>query len=278
MKLAFEFAGWFQCRMATDPDPTDERRGVSGTAFALVTEPDLDRTIRFNQPVAPRSHGPAIGVRVSRVLMDDDPQPGHPMEGADVSLSDGAEFVEQNGAVVPANTAFIDPFGLRIESADGRVITRPALWDPADPSLSYYDVPAEALRRRQVRSLDIGIDEVKSASGVGEPEAFVAQRIQLLRTELEVTTGDPVKGAGLRQRLDALERTDWQRDRLYLLLGSRATYEFDLNGPAVIDGIAMERGRVDVTSPWTIRFWMGAWDNDALSGYVKGALLVPVAL
>ncbi len=36
--LVVNFAGWFQCRLATDPDPTDEPRGVSGFTFALAGE------------------------------------------------------------------------------------------------------------------------------------------------------------------------------------------------------------------------------------------------
>ena len=46
--LDIQFEGYFQCRFATDPDPSDERRGVSGPTFAAPGEPDLERTIRFN--------------------------------------------------------------------------------------------------------------------------------------------------------------------------------------------------------------------------------------
>ena len=41
--LVIEFNGWFQCRLATDPDPYDEPRGVSGYVHAYAGEPDLDR-------------------------------------------------------------------------------------------------------------------------------------------------------------------------------------------------------------------------------------------
>ena len=33
--------GWFQCRLATDPDPYDEPRGVSGYVHAYLGEPTL---------------------------------------------------------------------------------------------------------------------------------------------------------------------------------------------------------------------------------------------
>ena len=48
--LRLRFGGWFQCRLATDPDPADEPRGVSGSIKALPGEPDLDRIIRLQPP------------------------------------------------------------------------------------------------------------------------------------------------------------------------------------------------------------------------------------
>ena len=73
----------------------------------------------------------------------------------------------------------------------------------------------------------------------------------------------------------AFQQTEvWQSKVYKLLLGSRFTYQFDIQGPAQIQG---DFGVViDGYSPWPISFWMGAWDNDALSGYMKGCLQVPV--
>ncbi len=67
-ELAIFFQGWFQCRLATDPDPTDEPRGVSGSTFALGNEPDLDRVIYFQHPPdgTRRSHGPEVCVNIVR--------------------------------------------------------------------------------------------------------------------------------------------------------------------------------------------------------------------
>ena len=45
--IALAFDGWAECRLATDPDPSDEPRGVSGWTFAVAGEPDLDRIIRL---------------------------------------------------------------------------------------------------------------------------------------------------------------------------------------------------------------------------------------
>jgi hypothetical protein len=35
MNVWLKFGGWFQCRLATDPDPCDEPRGVSGYVHAV---------------------------------------------------------------------------------------------------------------------------------------------------------------------------------------------------------------------------------------------------
>jgi hypothetical protein len=277
MNLTLHFEGWFQCRMATDPDPTDEPRGVSGTAFALVTEPNFDRVIRFQNPVAARVPGPDVGVRVTSVDLDGTSQVEHPLVGAQVSLVGPAQFIEQNGAVVAANTAFIDPLHFLIATASGISMSRAALWDLADPSLTYFGRSRVILQARQVKKLEINVDEVKSASGVGDPRAFVAERVRQLDALLATETDEDIR-AGLQQRLDALARKDWQTERLYLLLAGRASYDVDLNGPAVVDGGYSLADPPDTESVWRAAFWMGAWDNDALCGYVKGTLLIPTGL
>ncbi|MEA2694349.1 MAG: hypothetical protein QOJ16_3736, partial [Acidobacteriota bacterium] len=44
--LEIQFQGYFLCRLATDPDPTNEPSGVSGYTMALVGEDELDAVIR----------------------------------------------------------------------------------------------------------------------------------------------------------------------------------------------------------------------------------------
>jgi hypothetical protein len=43
--LSFSFDGFFQCRLATDPDPSAEQRGVSGFTFAVAGETLLEPSI-----------------------------------------------------------------------------------------------------------------------------------------------------------------------------------------------------------------------------------------
>ena len=111
--------------LPTDPDPSDEPRGVSGYVRAVAGEPDLDRVIRL-QPVGatPRSHCPTIGVTVVRVFGDPRHGPDeHPFVGAAVdllmtqSLRAETHFLAEDGleAVVPCH--------LRIKK-DGFVVQR----------------------------------------------------------------------------------------------------------------------------------------------------------
>src|SRR5579859_3431489 len=94
-----DFDGWFQCRLATDADPFDEKRGVDGWNFAFAGEPDLDRIIRFQTPVAQRSHGPAVGVRVQAVSSNGQGVAGHALIGAAVDLIDGPVFEGRDGLI-----------------------------------------------------------------------------------------------------------------------------------------------------------------------------------
>lgn len=48
MAVSIPFRGWFQARLATDPDDFDEPRGQNGWTFAFEGEPDLDRIIRLS--------------------------------------------------------------------------------------------------------------------------------------------------------------------------------------------------------------------------------------
>ncbi len=45
--LTIYFQGYFMFRMATDPDPSNETRGLSGYTMALATEDDFDQKIRL---------------------------------------------------------------------------------------------------------------------------------------------------------------------------------------------------------------------------------------
>jgi hypothetical protein len=95
--LGFNFKGIFQLRLATDADVSDEARGQSGWTFAYGDEPNLDRIIRFNRPVAHRSFTPSVGVNVTEAYIDDQ-QLKDSIVGQAINLGPHSYFDGSNGA------------------------------------------------------------------------------------------------------------------------------------------------------------------------------------
>ncbi|HEY7081413.1 MAG TPA: hypothetical protein VH500_17090 [Nitrososphaeraceae archaeon] len=125
--LVIKFAGWFQCRLATDPDPTDEPRGVDGYTHAVAGEPDLDRIIRL-QPssgVVQRSYCPRIGVKVISVYVDQHRIDDHPLIGAFVDFLDEPKFEGRNTILTEPDTEAIFPVHIQLkEDADNSINSR----------------------------------------------------------------------------------------------------------------------------------------------------------
>jgi hypothetical protein len=302
--IAIQFQGWFQCRLANDPDPTDEPRGVSGSTFATVDEPDLDRVICLQPPADPRvirSFSPPIGVSVYRVDVDGQPADQHPLLGAAVSLLDEAKFVEWNGVVTAPNQAFIDPFVFQIRQGDALALTRAAVWDVVAPNRTYYEVPPSFLAPRQTRPdlSPAARAAVGQATGIVDPLAFWERRQQQLQDELAGLPGGTAQDVerrrvAIEQRLawlDLIARSkarcpdpwsdcrgawDWRALRAVLLLVGRVDFAFPLNAAEVdvIDAAGVF-SPIDRSTPWPLSFWMGAWDNDTLCGFMQGNLQLP---
>jgi hypothetical protein len=156
-RLELQFQGWFMCRIATDPDPTHEKRGMSGYTMALAGEDPLDQVIRLQEddyvrrnlreparqvlrpplvpPDVPPGHEPpAIGVFVTGVTLNgEDYRRAQELLGARVHLLGGQRvmptgqdvfrgpiFESRNNIVGSDDTMsfVINPFHLRIERSD----------------------------------------------------------------------------------------------------------------------------------------------------------------
>ena len=262
------FSGWFQCRLATDPDPYDELDGVSGTTVALAWEPRLDRVIRLNDAMAPRSHAAPIEVLVRSVWSGDDHRSEHPLHGARVDLCDGALFEGRNGLVADDGLEPIAPFILRV-SGGGVVLQRedpPGPWPPgAVPE------PLDVAHRfgGGVESSAAAKREVLDAIGVSDPEAWAKARLRNLRAEEEATS-DEGRRAGVRTR----------REMDPGLAPVRVTYRFSVGQRGGSGVLEDPGGRIseplDLLRAWPLEFWMGGWDADGMCGFVKGELRVPL--
>jgi len=295
--LTIEFEGWFQCRLPGDPDPADEPRGLSGATFATVGEPDLDRIIRFHDPVAPRSHGPTVGVFVSRVLRGNSAISDSSLLGQKVRFERNAKFLEENGVIAPVNLAIIEPIDFCIGPPDEPLLRRSCFWDPEDPEKSVYDVDAQQIAPRQTMPDLSSAHIVAAVTGISDPVDFLRTRRNILVEEKENILNDPdseekrVSIAALTQRLASLQlvfdgvdndickdQWDWRARRNIMLLAVCARYRVSLNEILSPDtstaSLACIR-EINIENEWTLDFWMGAWDNDALCGYVKGAVYVP---
>ena len=275
--LLLTFSGWFQCRLATNPDPTDERRGVSGYTFALGEEPDLDRVIRLQNPVAPRSHGPRVGVSVTEVKVDGKLRQGHPLVGASVELLGEARFESRNRVLSDdkAGTGPIHPFHLRISTRDAS-LERADVLDPDAPEAAVHEASAEALNRRAPTHLDgfrVDAARIRAAAGIEDAVAYRRRRLEKLEADLREAT-DPLAASVLRKRIRELAVED-PLDHRVLMLQVVQTRRFDLRGQATVRDLSGMLGSVDTVAPWPLEFWLGGWDADALCGFMQGTLQIP---
>jgi len=147
--LSIHFAGFWQCRLSTDPDPTLERRGTSGYTFSLPRESDFDRIIKtqfdqipardFRQPFPPYLQAAAgapprrFGVFVTSVE-NAPPAVADLLSGADLRLLRNPRFELRNEIVGDSINRIappIVPFDVQISRGD-RVYLRRS--DPLDPN------------------------------------------------------------------------------------------------------------------------------------------------
>ncbi len=269
--LALNFEGWFQCRLATDPDPSDEPRGVSGWTFAMAGEEDLDRIVRLQAPVSPRSHGPEVGVVVRSVSADGRQVAEHPLVGALVELVDEPKFEGRNGIVSEDAAEFIHPFHLRVMRNDV-TLRRQDFLDARNPGAKIYEVdPAVFGRRQPVEGEAPEPAEIADATGIFDFAGYRRRRREELEADLR-ETDDPTTRTALEKRVDELRLGGIRLG----ILGAGLSYRFAIRGPAaVIDQQGVLGETVATMPPWPIEFWMGGWDADALCGYMRGELRLP---
>ena len=290
--LQIGFRGWWQLRMALDPDPNDEPVGISGPTVVAPGEPEFDGIIRLNDPVSPRfPHEHDIGVSVHQV-MDVDPAgveaprvlPDHPLLGARVNLLDEPTFGER-GFVVLYQKMPIEPFHLEV-ATDGIVLRCDDLWDPTRPELTYDEIAASdpALLERRSLSVQPQSALVAEVTGIVDYAAYRLERRRALEA-LRAASSDEVERAALALRIRMLAKDELMRGNEGLVgltlpaqqfLGLCGFYAFPIQGvPSVADPEGRLGGVVGTSQPWSVQFWMGGFDVDALTGYMMGSLTVP---
>jgi len=257
------FRGWFQARLATDPDPYDEPRGVSGYVHAYAGEPDLDRVICFQPPPFVRSHGRPVRVTVDTVLRDTVEIPGHPLLGAPVDLLDAPKFEGRNGVVADDGLEPIYPFRLAITSGKFRAVRAVR---PADPDYPYLGLFAGGV--------EINAAEVRAATG--EPDLLDTWRNRLTALHHDEADAEEPHRTGISERVEFLERNLDSGGGAARFFAALMRYRYPLAAPPEItDPHQWLDGHTDPAVPWSVSFWLGGWDADVLCGFVRGTLRLP---
>ena len=265
--IELRFSGWFSCRLATDPDPYDETRGVSGYVHAYVGEPDLDRIVAFQPPPFARPLGPPLGVAVDQVHRDGLPVTDHPLLEARVDLLGSPKFEGRNGVVADDGLEPIYPFEFEIAKGGFRLVRSIAPTDPAYPFPEYFAGGVEGAP-----------DEIREATGIQSLVPVWRQR----QVSMQASVGNlpEPQQTGTRERLAFLDsqlnapgggtaRFFLARLRYDSLLAS----EVSLTDP---QGWLPEAEH-NSEGGWPVRFWLGGWDADVLCGYARGTVSIDTA-
>jgi hypothetical protein len=310
--LEIQFQGYFMCRIATDPDPTNEQRGVSGYTLALVGEDPLDQVIRTQiddpaflernlRPPA-KEMGIRIGVDVNDVFFDGQPYFG-PVRDALVGTRlylegtnppfPGPTYDSRNNIVgSDDNMAFVvNPFQLALRKGpvgkESLLITAEDYLNPANPKQKIWEIEdPETYARRLPVAFSPSSTPAQAAIRAFDGAVYFQDRIKFLRkliVGLEAwrsATTDPAEIESLDTRIQEIHTRIWQIDfwasRIETKLAFQLTYSFNVNGPQrVVDPTGSLQGEIDCGQPWPITFWFGSWDGDLLIGWMQGILSVP---
>lgn len=297
--LELDFGGYFMARLATDPDPTGEKRGISGYTMALVSEPPLDQVIRLQldpkSGLRVRDPGPAlgkeVGVTVRSVKFDGKPYPAGlklfnharlSLEGENPPFP-GPIFESRNNIVGSDDTMMfiINPFDLAVyprgEGAlpKGKELLRVRDYlDPCDPAARVWEIedPSTYVRRLPPH-FEPNSPEALKAIHVRHPRAYFDERLEWLRAELaKQSDAHSTQAQELQSRIFQIEL--WGA-RVYGKLGFKLGYDFRPNGEQVVGAQLRKLGTPDTDHPWRFTCWFGGWDGDLLVGYCNGTLAIP---
>ncbi|MFN0244734.1 MAG: hypothetical protein ACKVWV_17750 [Planctomycetota bacterium] len=265
--IRLEFGGWFQCRLATDPDPYDEPRGVSGYVHAYADEPDLDRVVHWQRAPFSRVEAPEVGVTVRRVERDGLEHPQHPLLGADVALLDQPKFEGRNGVIADDGDEPVYPFHVRLKSQSGVILERRVV--PSDAQFPYAELFASGVEGGP----DVA-REIAEATRIPDLKALWQRRLTALRTRALSSAG--AARVGLHERIAILSRWLNATRSPAGFFVVRMVYDYSLRSKPLISGWTQEIGPPPSSNvEWRIKFWLGGWDADALCGYCKGLMELP---
>ncbi|HVF90380.1 MAG TPA: hypothetical protein VNH22_09950 [Blastocatellia bacterium] len=303
--LDIAFEGYFMCRLTTDPDPTDEKRGVSGYTLALASETDLDNYVLLNPSEEYlkknfRNPGPrlvkqrklSLGVKVkSATVNGKEYMPASLLVGGAVNLLDrdfnsgdvGPTFEGRNDIVgSDDNVEFpIDPFIIDIRHPDhpGVRIQRK---DVLAHDLPLWKLPPGVYQDRLglPPALEPSL-EVMEAIGVYDFSEYFNNRAKDIEGLIKNVDQEEAETGMDKRALEEMYKTrlyviEFFGDRIRSRLGMQRIWNFHIEGSTgLIEGIEEAERKLDPRTPWPVSFWFGGYDGDLMIGYMRGVLHVP---
>jgi hypothetical protein len=194
----------------------------------------------------------------------------HPLIGATVELLDNPRFEGRNHVLAEDGFEAVVPFHLRV-SQGPFVLQRRFVDDMRFPPESSAD--RSLFQQLQASGVNISPGAIGEVTGIFDIGTIWQARTATLEADLAQTSDEMVRAA-LLARIKAMSNPANAR-----FFGARMQYMVPLQGTAsVVDPQAYLPGTAD-TDPqgaWPLELWFGAWDPDAVCGYMQGYLGVPL--
>src|SRR5215213_1298039 len=222
MTVLIKFSGWFQCRLATAPDPTDELRGVSGYAHALPNEPGFDRIIRLQpEDTILRSHCQSIGVKVTNIWINGNREDNHPLVGALVDFLDYPKFEGRNDILTKEGEEALVPINIQIKK-DCFLIQR-KFNDTMNFPLSTMD-DFEKFNNLKATGVHLHPGTIQESTGIFDLYLVWQDRKSRLEADLQTATNE-IEKSTLKARIKLLSNSGLAR-RFF----ARMLYSVSLTG------------------------------------------------
>ena len=275
MTVLIKFSGWFQCRLATAPDPTDEPRGISGYAHALPNEPGFDRIIRLQpEDTILRSHCQSIGVKVTNIWINGNREDNHPLLGALVDFLDYPKFEGRNDILTSEGEEAVVPINIQIKK-DCFLIQR-KFNDTMNFPLSTMD-DFEKFNNLKATGVHLHPGTIQESTGIFDLYLVWQDRKSRLEADLQTATNE-IEKSTLKARIKLLSNSGLARRFFARMLYSVSlTGSLTFNDPdEYLSGKPAVNNDINKPKDWSLEFWCGGWDADALSGYIEGYLGFPL--
>ncbi|NJO36229.1 MAG: hypothetical protein HC869_27470 [Rhodospirillales bacterium] len=262
--ITVHFQGWASCRLATDPDPYDDPRGTlsSFRQLAYAGEPDLDRTIYFNNPPFVRSHCEPVGVTVRRVSNGLGEIAGHALVARrSICLTS----LRSKGATMSSRPIRRSRsiLHLRVGNGAGAVARAKLPADEAYPFPEYAPLPE-------------GVPPSVIAAAIGRSDHLDVWRRRLAKLQGEIASASEDDKPGLEARIAMLGQEAIENGFLSVrFFFASMRWRNELNGPVIGDAAAVLGPQASTEQSWIADLWFGAFDADAQGFYCSGTLDIP---